>query len=372
MKNVMGLIFGNIHDKELPEMTAGRTLGSLPFGGRFRLIDFALSNMSNSGIEKIGIITRSNYQSLMRHVGSGKSWDLSRKNGGVFFLPPFGSGMGGAYSSRFEALTFNRDFIRKSDEQYVVMSDCDNVCNIDFAKVLDFHMSRNADITVIYRKKNIIANDIKKRITFDIDSDGKVVASKYIVMPQGVHNIYTDMLVVNRGLLLSLLSDERDYPIQSFSSDVIVGGVGNYSIYGYELQGYFAGMDSMANYFKHSMEMLDESNRNALFDNNGARIITRVRDSAPCKIGADAEISNSLIADGCKVDGRVENSILFRGVEIKKGAVVQNSILFQHTVVESDSRLNCVISDKDCRILEGRVLSGHSTAPYFIRKGSII
>ncbi len=372
MKNAMGLIFGNIHEKELPEMTAGRTLGSLPFGGRFRLIDFALSNMSNSGIEKIGIITKSNYQSLMRHVGSGKSWDLSRKNGGVFFLPPFGSGSGGAYSSRFEALTFNKDFIQKSDEKYLVMSDCDNVCNIDFDKVIKFHSDRNADITVIYRKKTIMPHDVKKRITFTLDDDGKVIEAKHKIMPTGVHNIYTNMLVVNRALLISLLSGESDVPITSFSSDVIVGGVGDYAIYGYELEGYFAGIDSMANYFKHSMELLDESNRDALFDNNGARIRTRVRDSAPCKTGMNAEISNSIIADGCKVDGVVENSILFRGVEVQKGAVVRNSILFQHTVVESDSRLNCVISDKDCRILEGRVLSGHSTAPYFIRKGNII
>lgn len=369
MKNALGIIFGNIHEKELPEMTANRTLGSLPFGGRFRLIDFALSNMANSGIEKIGIITKSNYQSLMRHVGSGKSWDLSRKNGGVFFLPPFGSGTGGAYSTRFEALAFNRDFIAKSDEKYVVMSDCDNVCNIDFAKVAEFHISRNAEITVIYRKKTIAENDVKNRITFETDDNGRVINAKRRILPPGVHNIYTNMLIVNRDLLLRLLN-EGD--LTSFSTDVILGGVDYYGIYGYELKGYFAGIDSMANYFKHSMEMLDEANRDMLFDNNGSKIITRVRDSAPCKLGVNAEISNSLIADGCKIDGSVENSILFRGVEVAKDAVVKNSILFQHTVVESGSRLNCVISDKDCRILRDRTLSGHSTAPYFIRKGSII
>lgn len=372
MKNALGIIFGNIHEKEMPELTTNRTLGSVPFGGRFRLIDFALSNMANSGIEKIGIITKSNYQSLMRHVGSGKSWDLSRKNGGVFFLPPFGMNDRGAYSSRMEALSFNKDFIKKSDEKYVVMSDCDNVCNIDFDKVVEFHNADGADITVIYRKKTISEGDKKSRLAFESGEDGRIITAKNKILTPGTYNVFTNMLVIDRELLLEILDEAEEKALTSFSSDVIVGGVGKYRIFGYELDGYFAGIDSISNYFKHSMELLDENNREALFDNKGAKIITRVRDSAPCKLGPTATVVNSVIADGCKIDGEVENCVLFRGVEIKKGAKVTNSVLFQNTVVESDSRLNCVISDKNCKILANRMLSGHSTAPYFVSKGSII
>lgn len=370
---VMGVVFSNIHDKNITELTANRTLASVPFGGRFRLIDFVLSNMVNSGINKVGVITKFNYQSLMDHVGSGKYWDLSRKNGGLMVLPPFGvESSQTLYSSRFEAIQNIEQFIKRSDEDYVVMSDCDNVCNFDFTEAVQYHINKCADITIVYRKKDIDTSVKKVRTAIEMDKDGRVTKVVNSDKFYGTKNIYTNMLVINRQFLLNIIENSLELGFKSFSRDVLVKGVQEFRMYAYEQTGYFASIDSLANYYKHSMELLDKGKRDALFYNNGANIYTKVRDSAPCKICADAQISNSMIADGCIIEGDVTNSILFRGVRVAKGAKISNSIVFQDSAVGENTVLNCVIADKQVKILDGRHLSGHPTHPYFIAKNCVI
>lgn len=367
----LGVIFSNIHDKEIKELTANRTLASVPFAGRFRLIDFVLSNMVNCGITKVGIITKKNYQSLMDHIGSGKHWDLSRKNGGLIVLPPYGVSGAVLYQSRFEAIKNIVSFLKRSDEEYVIMSDCDNVCNIDFSDVLNKHVESGSDITVIYRKKELDKNEKKWRTAFDTDKTGRVVNVENSDKMTGTKNIFTNMLVLNRQFLLNIveIADEKGY--KSFSRDILTK-VNEYRIYGYELKGYFASIDGVQNYYKHSMELLEKDKRDSLFKNSGNSIYTKVRDSAPCKIDESSDVKNSLIADGCVIEGTVKNSILFRGVKVAKGAVIENSVLFQDCVVGSGTKLNCVIADKQAVILSNRSLSGHETQPYFIAKGTVI
>ncbi|MDR2201692.1 MAG: glucose-1-phosphate adenylyltransferase subunit GlgD [Clostridiales bacterium] len=366
----VGIVFSNIHDKEIKELTALRTLASVPFGGRFRLIDFVLSNMVNSGISKVGVITKRNYQSLMDHIGSGKSWDLSRKRGGLIVLPPYGVSGTTLYQSRFEAIKNTEAFLRRSDEDYVVMSDCDNVCNFDFSRATDFHIEKNADITVVYRKKDIAAAERKPRTAFTLDGGRRVIKVENSDRMSGKKLVYTNMLIVDRRFLLSIVESAEENGFKSFSSDILTR-TSDFRIYGYELEGYFASIDGVSNYYKHSMELLRPENRAALFKPD-ASIYTKVRDSAPCRLEASARVSDSLIADGCVIEGEVTGSILFRGVRVEKGAKIENSIIFQDTYVGADSRLNCVIADKQARILANRTLSGHETQPYFIAKGSII
>lgn len=369
MNKALGVIFSNINDKQLGILTAGRTLASVPFAGRYRLIDFTLSNMSNSGIYNVGIITRSNYHSLMRHVGSGKPWDLSRKIGGLRILPP---NIDKVYNTRWEALKNSAAFINNSDERYVVLSDGDCVCNFDFAKALAYHEDRKSDITVIYRKKDLAGGNEKNKICFTLDDDGRVIEAAKSDKLGGVQNVGTYMYIIGRELLLSLLNNSEEMNISSFDKDVIIRGVNEMRIYGYEHTGYFASIDSVANYYRHSMELLDRNNCAMLFDNNGADIYTKVRDSAPCRFAVSSSVKNSMIADGCVIKGRVENSILFRGVKIAEDAVVKDSILFQDTEVGEGSFLNCVITDKNVHILESRMLSGHQTNPYVLSKNCII
>lgn len=367
----MGIIFGNLHDKDVGELTAVRSLASVPFGGRFRLIDFVLSNMVNSGITKVGIVTKTNYQSLMDHVGNGKHWDLSRKNGGLIVLPPYGDGGNmDAFKSRFGLLKNIRPFISHSDEEYVVVSDCDNVCNINLADVVQAHIDNHADITVVARNKQLVNN--KPRTIFETEADGRVVNVKNTERELGERTVFANMFVMNRKFLLNIIDNAEEYGFQSFTRDVLGRGASKYRIFAYMMTGYFANIDSLSNYYKHSLELLDKNIREELFYRDGANIYTKVRDSAPCKISDTATVRNSLIADGCVIDGEVSGSILFRGVKVAKGAKVVNSIVFQGSVIGNNSTLNCVIADKLVTILDGRTLSGHETHPYFIAKSAII
>lgn len=366
----LGIIFGNLHDRDIGELTAVRSIASVPFGGRFRLIDFVLSNMVNSGISKVGIITKNNYQSLMDHVGSGKHWDLSRKNGGLIILPPYGGGDTDLYKHRLGAIKNIEQFIRHSDEEYVIFSDCDNVCNINFASVVQAHIDTHADITLVTRKKNLTNN--KSRTLIETDTNNRVINVVNTGKACGEKVVFANIFVMNRKFLLNLLDTSTELGYKSFTGDILVGGYNKYAIYAYMQDGYFANIDSISNYYKHSLELLNKDVRDELFYRDGANIYTKVRDSAPCRIGGAAIITNSLIADGCDIQGEVTNSILFRGVKIAKGAKVANSILFQDTVIGEGSSLNCVVADKLVTVLDGRTLSGHETHPYFISKHAVI
>lgn len=367
----LGIVFSNIHDKDVSELTAQRTLASVPFGGRYRLIDFVLSNMVNSGIYNVGVITKYNYQSLMEHIGSGKSWDLSRKNGGLVILPPYGREGASVYQSRFEAISNCAYYLREATETYVVMSDCDNVCNIDFSDALNYHIEKHADITVIYHKKDLGDCDPKIRTSIHADETGRVRKVVTGAKQSGVINAFTNMLIINRKFLLSIIDGASELGYKSFSRDVLIRGVDDYNIYGYEYTGYFASIDSMPNYYKHSLHLLDKETRDELFRKGGA-IYTKVRDSAPCRIEETAKVKNSIISDGCVIEGEVENSILFRGARVAKGAKVKGSILFNNVVVDAGSTVNCVIADKFSHVLENRTLSGHETRPYFLPKNTIV
>ena len=366
----LGIIFGNLHDNDIGELTAVRSLASVPFGGRFRLIDFVLSNMVNSGISKVGVITKNNYQSLMDHVGSGKHWDLSRKNGGLIILPPYGGGDRDLYSHRLGAIKNIEPFIRHCDEEYVIFSDCDNVCNMNFASVVQAHIDNHADITLVTRKKNL--TNKKPRTVIDVDKSGKVTKVVNTTKASGENIVFANIFVMNRKFLLNLLDTASELGYVSFTNDILAKGCSQYNIYSYMQDGYFATIDSLSNYYKHSLELLNKSIRDELFYRDGANIYTKVRDSAPAKVGSSAVIHNSLIADGCDIQGEVTNSILFRGVKIAKGVKITNSILFQDTVIGEGSTLNCVVADKLVTVLDGRILSGHETHPYFISKHAVI
>lgn len=372
MMKTLGVIFSNIHDKEINQLTAKRTLASIPFGGRYRLIDFALSNMVNSGISKVGVITKKNYQSLMDHVGNGKHWDLSRKNGGLMLLPPYNLSDNTLYKSRFDAICGIKHFLSRSDEEYVVMSDCDVVCNFNFAAAVQAHIDKHADITVVVYKRKFGADEMCTRPVVEFDVDKRVTRVATQSKISGTKSVLANILVVTRRFLLSLIDNAEELGYSSFSRDVLGKGCSKHRIFAYEFEGYYASIDSIANYYACSMELLDRNTRQELFHKDGAYIYTKVRDSAPARFAPTAKVGNSLIADGCDIEGEVHNSILFRGVKVAKGAVITDSIIFQDTEVGEGTRLNCVIADKQVRILRDRMLSGHATHPYFIAKGTII
>lgn len=373
-----GLIFSNIHDASISELTRIRTIASVPVGGKYRLIDFALSNMVNSDITKVGIITHYNYQSLLDHIGTGKDWDLARRSGGIKILPPFitaydSESASKLYATRLEALLGVMNFIGRCTEDYIVTSDCDVIANVDISDVIRYHESTGADITLV--AKNIHTADYPLNNHSEIlysDSDGNLTEVVDYTPRVEDADISMNIMVFKRIFLENILLDAAAHGYVNFFKDVIAKSIGTAKIKVYHFDGYYALIGSLASYFDFNMKLLSSEAREGLFGIRNRPILTKVRNSAPTKYTSDAKINNSLIADGCVIEGRVENSILFRGVKVGKGTIVRNSILMQDTYVGSDAALNCVIADKNVIIKDGRVLSGHETMPFFIGKGKMI
>ena len=372
-----GLIFSNIHDQSTPELTRVRTMASVPFGGRYRLIDFALSNMVNSGITKVGLITHYNYQSLLDHIGTGKDWDLARRSGGIKILPPYITAYDNAtnkplYASRLEALMGARDFIKRCTEDCFVLSDCDIICNIDLNDVIENHAKSGADVTFVTKRVDTTDMDISENVGIITADDDKNVTDFVMTKPTGEVNLYTNIMVVSRGYMMSVLADSAAHGYTSFFRDIISHSIGKANYRVYEYDGWYAYIGSLESYFACSMQLLTDEARNGLFYVKNRPILTKVRNSSPTKYNEGASVKNSLIADGCVIEGTVENSILFRGVKVGKGTVVKNSILMQDTYTGSDVSLNCVITDKNVVIRDGRNLSGHETMPFFIGKNGSV
>ena len=374
---VAGLIFSNIHNTSLPELTSVRTMASVPYGCRYRLIDFPLSNMVNSGISKIGIIAHNNYQSLMDHIGTGKDWDLARRSGGIRILPPFiasfNSANGGKlYSTRLEALMGVTGFISKCTEEYIVLSDCDGICSIDLNQVLDDHIKKSADITIVTRKVNFereIPSDGATEIKCDENGFAREV-SAYIDHDRPAE-ISTNIMIANRLFLLNAINDASAHGYSHFYKDIIARRVKSARINCYHYDGIYLQITSLESYFRCSMQLLDPSVRHGLFVRESP-IYTKLRNSAPTVYANNSKVVNSYVADGCVIEGTVENSIIFRGVHVGKGTVVKNSILLQDTFTGSNVSLNCVIADKNVVIRNNRVLSGHESMPFFISKGAMV
>lgn len=368
--STVGVIFSNIHDNNIPELSRHRTMASIPYGGRYRLIDFPLSNMVNSGITTVGIVTKNNYQSLIDHLGSGKDWDLARKDGGIILLPPYSDETDAPYTTRLEALKGITGFLHHRKEEYVVISDCDGVAHLDVSDIVRYHVENHADITMVYHEEEEV--DSSYYITLQPDETGRIKGLK--INPdlgkEKKFNLYVNVMVLNREYLIDVIENAVTRGLSSFGRDILVKNVDTLRLFGYKYEGYYAGINSLQKYYKHSMELLNKNVRSELF---GARdIYTKVRDSAPSKYIDGATVKNSLISDGCTIEGTVENCILFRGVKVGKGSVIKNSIIMQDTVIETGVQLDCVITDKNVVIRDRRHLSGCEALPYFIAKGRML
>ncbi len=383
--SVVGIIFSNIHDKNIPELTRQRTMASVPFGGRYKLIDFPLSNMVNAGITNIGVIAHSNYRSLMDHIGTGKDWDLARRSGGIKILPPyvtaFANSANSLYTTRLEALISVNDFISGCNEDYVVLSDCDSVCNFDIKAMLDYHQSTGADATFAVKRQFVAKSGKgtggiapKNHLIIESDETGRItdVASYSDSAVSGYCNLYMNICIMRKKYLEELLYDASAHGYKSFYRDVIVRNVlkDDYRVYNYD--GYFATIDTLSAYFFCNMDLLSSPFRKQIFKVKNRPIYTSVQNSPPTVYKSSANVKNSLVADGCIIEGTVENSILFRGVKIGKGTSVSNCILMQDTLTGENVDLRYVICDKKAVIRDGRLLCGYDRMPLFINKEAIV
>lgn len=365
--NVLGLIFASINDKHVKELTDQRTMGSIPYGGRYRLIDFPLSNMVNSNVPEVGVITKANYGSLLDHLGSGREWDLSRKKGGLHLLPPFIHSADKPYEGRLDALNKVWSYVEHSPAKYVILANCDVITSIDYNPVLKQHMETGADITLIYSEGfyNFKTNRGATIIDFDETNHLKQVLSSPSIT--GTCKIWLESFIISKEFLWNIVNDARSQNESSFTTFVLQSNRNNYNIMGYEHKEVFARMDNIANYYQANMMLLDSEKRNGLFREN-MPIYTKIGDNGPVKYGVKASVKDSLIADGCIIEGTVENSILFRGVKVGKGAVVKNCVLLQGTTIGDECKVTALITDKNVTVSKSRVITGSENYPLYINK----
>lgn len=362
--SVLGIIFSNSYDANLSELTSVRTMGSVPFAGRYRLIDFILSDMVNCGISKVGISTKSNYQSLMDHIGSGKPWDLSRKREGITLLPPFSLlGRGGVYKSRLEAISSMMDYISRSGKEYVVFADCNVVCNLDYGQIIDSHIESGADITFAYKRG--VKPNLHSLMTFELEGD-RIKKIETGIGSENAVDYCLNIMIIKRVLLERLIDAAVSTGCDSFEKDVIANNLSSLYIRGHKVDEYARVIDGIQTYYDMSMSLVSGEYKNLFLPNR--TIYTKVRDDVPAIYGICSKASNSLISDGCIIKGTVENCILSRGVYIAEGAVVKNSVIMQDTYISQGSYVNCAILDKEVVIKPNRELSGAPTYPIYIGK----
>ena len=371
MGNVLGLVFANMHDTTLGDMTKNRTMGSVMFGGRYRLIDFPLSNMVNSGISEVGVITKSNYQSLLDHLGSAREWDLARKKGGLYILPPFGNVESTLYRGRIEALYGAMSFIKHSRAKYVILSDCDVVTNIDYKPIVAAHIESGADITAVAHTGVYSSDDIKTSTVFNVDADKNVTSVLINPDISGTCTTSLNVFVMSMDFLIETVNDAMARGNVSFERNILQEKCRELKIKIYEYDNYFSKLNSPESYFKSNMALLEPENARKLFVPKRS-IYTKVSDNAPVKYDLDSKVSNSLIADGCIIEGEVENSVLFRGVKVGKGAKVKNCILMQGTVVGDNAELNYLITDMNVSICENHILTSSPQYPMYVGKGASV
>ena len=375
---IAGLIFSNIHDQSIPEMTRQRTMASIPFGCRYRLVDFALSNMVNSNITNVGIITHYNYRSLLDHIGTGKDWDLARRSGGIKLLPPYVTAYennvaGKLYESRLEAIVSAGNFVNRCNADYIVLSDCDVILNIDLGAVVQAHVDTGAYVTIVTKRLNTANHRFDGNVgVVKMDADGTIrdLASYKPQDDAGEVDVSTNIMVISRKDLQAAIADAVSHGYKNFWHDIISKKIKDKRVRAYRFDGWYAYVSSLESYFAVSMQLLDDEARHSLFAQPNRQIYTKLRNSTPVKYNEGAVVKNSLVADGCVIEGTVENSILFRGVHVGRGTVVRNSILLQDSYVGANVSLNCVVTDKNVVIKDDRNLSGHETMPFFIEKGT--
>lgn len=371
--NILGLVFPNVNDTCIPELTSKRAIGSIPFGGKYRLIDFTLSNFVNSGIDKVGVVAENKFASLMDHLGSGKAWDLSKRRGGLTILSPYSMGAD-SFTTTVECMYNMRGFVEKAKEEYVLLTTSNNIFNCDYTKMIEQHMNTNADITLMYVHGKI-SKGAAAPLVITTDTDNKITDMVINPRVENSGEVECDYLFssafMKKELFLDLLVDCVSINALDFRRNFILDNYKRFNVYGYEFTGYYSAITSIDTYFKSNMSLMNPLVRADLF-NVDRPIFTKVRDDMPSKYGLGSSVKNSLIAQGCVIEGEVENSIISKGVHIGKGAKVENCIIMQDTKIGENAGLSYVICDKDVVIKNGRALMGYDTYPIYIAKDNIV
>lgn len=375
-KNTMGLIFSENPDTRLGELTSCRSLAAVPVGGRYRLIDFALSNMVNSGITNVGITTPYRYKSLLDHLGTGKDWDMDRKQDGLFLLSSDESredanGVLGGVDILYNVMSY----LKRSKQRYVIVSDCNMICNLTFGDALRAHAEKDAEITMLYTKESecLPPREVRTKIFFTVGQDEIIEDMQVHPSAQKSVNTYMNMFIIGREQLITLIEDCVTHGRHKLTKDLLMGAVNRGHAYGYRFDGYKKKINNTQAFYEFNLDLLRKDVREELFGTQtDNRVYTKTKDSNPTRYGAESRAENSFVADGCTIEGRVRNSVLFRGVHVGKGTVVENSVIMQNSdIMENCAVKNCIF-DKEVILRSGKRLIGQDTFPLVVGKKTIV
>ncbi|REJ09932.1 glucose-1-phosphate adenylyltransferase subunit GlgD [Halobacillus trueperi] len=364
MDRIAGIINLDHEQDMLDELTYFRCGAAVPFGGRYRMIDFAISNMTNSRIESVAVFARRKYRSLMDHLEQGKAWDLDRKRGGLFILPPDWNDPTDISRGDLQHFHNNIDFINRTLANYIVVSGSQHICNINYQDVLQEHKNSGADVTVIYKKVDELYPEHQRAHKLDVDENNRVTA---IHNDHSNNNVYMDMYIIEKDLLYNLIEKCIAHGCSHFFLDGIKAQLPEINIHAYEYHGGHALVNSVESYYRNSAKLLNPEEHDELFKDD-APVFTKIKNEAPSNYTATSNVSNTMVANGCVIEGHVEDSILFRGVKVAEGAVIKNSIIMQRCEIDSNVVLENVILDKDCNISNGKTLIGAPEKPYVVAK----
>lgn len=378
--DIFGLIYASEENYNLRDLVLHRSVAALPVGGRYRAIDFLLSNMVNTGIRRVGIITQKNYNSLMDHLGSGKEWDLARKNGGLYMLPPFdivaNTGSNGIYRDMVDAINSKLDYIRSAPEEYCLLSGSYTIYSTNYDRMFEEHIAKGADITLLYStapatKKAGNEEDHFKDVRLYTDEDGRVRDIEFDSDQTQTEKLGMDVYLIRKNLLEQLISSAIARRQYNFVADVLIPNLKHLKVYAVPHEGYVGRLTSLNSYYNINMDILREDVRDDLFTAENP-IYTKVKDEPPVRFLDGANVRNSVMGDGCEIHGEVEDCVLFRGVTIAPGAHVKGCIIMQDTEIQEGCYLENMIIDKSCTIKRGMRLMGAPDYPIIIKKGAIV
>ena len=369
--NVTGIIFAN--DGTVSALTEKRTMASLPFGGRYRQVDFALSNLACAGIHRIGIVTRHSYQSLMNHVGSGEEWGLEMEEGGLEYLTPFSSSRVSDYRGKLESLHSAMTFLDYgTDDELIIMIDSAILSNIDLTKVIEAHLESGKDITLV-TKAGICNGYRQMDLAVKLDKKGAIADMVVDYAAPAEYEASMDIFVLSKKWLVQQVKEHIAHNKYHMDRDLVLGlwqkGAATVNIYSF--QGVAMFNESLEEYFTNSLSLIRKEVRQDLFGGNHP-IYTKVRDRVPTFYGEECRIENCFVADGCMLGGNVRNSVLFRQVTVYPTAQVENCVVMNDTVIGEGCELRYVILDKDVYVRPGAKLIGTPTNPVIVKRGEVV
>jgi len=359
MERTIGIIFANYTNEKLLSLVKKRAIGSVPFGGRYRLIDFPMSNMVNAGIRYLSVVTPYNYRSLIEHIGDGKNWGIGRKAGHLFILPGSMYGVRSGYTKfLLRDLLQNRAFVERNDSDYVLCSASGVICNMDCNEILEFHKARPEPVTLVYK------DNVKPQsgMFLDVDENGLVTDITY--GEEKMAKLFLEYILIDRKFLLQIMDWYKQLDHMDIL-EIIRQNFDTIPTNAYAYKGYVRHVNSAIDYMRASMDLMNPAVREELFQSERT-IYTNVQDKAPALYAPTSVVKNSFISAGTIIKGKVENCIIFRNVVVEEGASIKNCILMQYSEIGKNAKVENVICDKYVKIDAGRQIMGDLDNPILI------